>query len=139
MGCKVARTGLRMDRVFQRVGSSDRGGVDIFLMPSEFEPCGQNQLYSMRYGTIPLVHGVGGLEDSVIDYSQKDGTGFKFHGYAPDVFIECLERSLAVYSDMRKWKALMKRCMKQDFSVVHMAREYIALYKAILAGNEKVV
>ncbi|MDH3981350.1 MAG: glycogen synthase, partial [Kiritimatiellaceae bacterium] len=57
-------------------------GVDIFLMPSEFEPCGQNQLYSMRYGTIPLVHGVGGLEDSIVDYdADKKGTGFKFYGY----------------------------------------------------------
>ena len=113
-------------------------GVDVFLMPSEFEPCGQNQLYSMRYGTIPLVHGVGGLEDSVIDYSEKGGTGFKFHGYAPEVFVECLERALIVYSDVRKWKTLMKHAMKQDFSVVHMAREYINLYESILTGNETV-
>ena len=81
---------------------------------------------------------VGGLEDSVIDYSEKGGTGFKFHGYAPDIFVACLERSLAVYSDMRKWKALMRRDMKQDFSVVHMAREYIALYESILADHETV-
>ena len=113
-------------------------GVDIFLMPSEFEPCGQNQLYSMRYGTIPLVHGVGGLEDSVVDYSEKGGTGFKFHGHTPDSFLECLQRALDAYADRRKWTALMKRVMKKDFSVVHMAREYIALYKAILSGNETV-
>jgi starch synthase len=113
-------------------------GVDIFLMPSEFEPCGQNQLYSMHYGTIPLVHGVGGLEDSVIDYAEKGGTGFKFHGHSPDIFMECLERALALYGNRRKWTSLMKRVMKKDFSVVHMAREYIALYKAILSGNETV-
>ena len=113
-------------------------GVDIFLMPSEFEPCGQNQLYSMHYGTIPLVHGVGGLEDSVVDYSEKGGTGFKFHGHTPDIFMECLHRALAVYANRRKWTSLMKRVMKKDFSVVHMAREYIALYKSILSGNETV-
>ncbi len=113
-------------------------GVDIFLMPSEFEPCGQNQLYSMRYGTIPLVHGVGGLEDSVIDYAEKDGTGFKFYGHTPEDFADALSRALAVYADAKKWQALMKRAMKQDFSVVHMAREYIELYKAILDGNATV-
>ncbi len=113
-------------------------GADIFLMPSEFEPCGQNQLYSMRYGTIPLVHGVGGLEDSVIDYAEKEGTGFKFHGFASENFVECIQRSLAVYADQGKWKTLMKRVMKQDFSVVHMAKEYMALYESILSGNATV-
>ncbi|VGO12738.1 Glycogen synthase 1 [Pontiella desulfatans] len=107
-------------------------GSDIFMMPSEFEPCGQNQLYSMRYGTIPLVHGVGGLEDSVVDYSQKGGTGFKFHGYRVEAYVECLERALRVYHDPGRWKTLMKRAMKQDFSVVHMAKDYIALYEKIL-------
>ncbi len=66
-------------------------GVDLFLMPSEFEPCGQNQLYSMRYGTIPLVRAVGGLEDSVVDYSEKDGTGFKFKPYHPNEVYKCLK------------------------------------------------
>ena len=107
-------------------------GVDLFLMPSAFEPCGQNQLYSMHYGTIPLVHGVGGLEDSVVDYSQKGGTGFKFYGHDSDTFFQCLERALKVLSNAGRWKALMKRAMKQDFSVVHMARDYIALYEKIL-------
>ncbi len=107
-------------------------GTDIFLMPSEFEPCGQNQLYSMRYGTIPLVHGVGGLEDSVVDYSEKDGTGFKFHDYTVGGFMDCLRRALTVFADDNGWKALMKRAMAKDFSVVHMARNYIALYEKIL-------
>lgn len=113
-------------------------GADIFLMPSEFEPCGQNQMYSMRYGTIPVVHGVGGLEDSVVDYDDPGGTGFKFHGYDADNFIECLERALEVYANGRQWKPLMKRAMKQDFSMIHMAREYIALYKRILFSHDEV-
>jgi starch synthase len=107
-------------------------GADLFLMPSAFEPCGQNQLYSMRYGTIPLVHGVGGLEDSVVDYAQTGGTGFKFHGYDPDAFFECIQRALKVFPKASRWKPLVKRAMKQDFSVVHMAKDYISLYDKIL-------
>ncbi len=122
----------------QALAHQIEAGVDIFLMPSEFEPCGQNQMYSMRYGTIPLVHGVGGLEDSVADYAEKGGTGFKFHGHSPEIFMQCLDRALNVYRDGRKWTALKKRAMKQDFSVVHMAKDYMALYEAILSGNATV-
>ncbi len=110
-------------------------GVDLFLMPSEFEPCGQNQLYSMRYGTIPLVHGVGGLEDSVVDYAEEGGTGFKFYGYQPENFFSCIRRALETYSNQAKWKPLMKRAMKQNFSVIHMAEDYTRLYKSILSGD----
>lgn len=113
-------------------------GADMFLMPSEFEPCGQNQLYSMRYGTVPVVHGVGGLEDSVIDFSEKTGTGFKFYGHTASSFFKCLERAFDAYADARRWKALMKRAMKQDFSMIHMARDYIALYEKIITGNETI-
>ncbi|MDF7800613.1 glycogen synthase GlgA [Pontiellaceae bacterium B1224] len=111
-------------------------GVDIFLMPSEFEPCGQNQLYSMRYGTIPLVRAVGGLEDSVTDYSEKGGTGFKFKNYTVQEFVHALQRALTLYKSSNRWKPLMKRAMKQDFSVKHMARDYITLYKKILSQEE---
>ena len=113
-------------------------GVDLFLMPSDFEPCGQNQLYSMRYGTLPLVHGVGGLEDTVVDASEADSTGFKFHGYHPNTFFQCIERALEFYSTPTKWKAMMKRAMQQDYSDVHMAREYISLYEKILSCDEEV-
>jgi starch synthase len=113
-------------------------GADLFLMPSQFEPCGQNQLYSMRYGTIPLVHGIGGLEDSVIDYAAKGGTGFKFYGHTAADFSRCLERALKVFQNNARWKPLMKRAMKQDFSVIHMARDYIHLYEKIISGNETV-
>lgn len=109
-------------------------GADMFLMPSEFEPCGQNQLYSMRYGTIPVVRAVGGLEDSVIDYTEKGGTGFKFKPFTPHAFFECLQRALFVFKNSKRWKALMKRAMKQDFSVKHMANDYIELYRKIING-----
>ena len=114
-------------------------GCDLFLMPSEFEPCGQNQLYSMRYGSIPVVHAIGGLDDSVVDYEEKGGTGFKFYGHTPDALADCLERALKVYADEQAWTLLSKHAMQQDFSVVHMAREYISLYEAILEGNATVV
>ena len=112
-------------------------GADLFLMPSQFEPCGQNQLYSMRYGTIPLVRAVGGLEDSVVDYAEKGGTGFKFKAYSSEEFMECLKRALKVFKTSNRWKPLMKRAMKQDFSVKHMARDYINLYTKILSHNAK--
>ena len=113
-------------------------GADIFLMPSEFEPCGQNQLYSMRYGTIPLVRAVGGLEDSVVDFGEKSGTGFKFKEYTVEAFVKCIHRALKVYTNSDRWKPLMQRAMKQDFSVKHMAQGYIKLYKNILSYNAKV-
>ena len=117
---------------------SGKQACDIFMMPSEFEPCGQNQLYSMRYGTLPLVRAVGGLEDSVVDYDQKNATGFKFREYSTDAFVNCIQRALEIYANPRKWKPLMRRAMKQDFSMVHMAKEYIALYKLILSKNVSV-
>jgi starch synthase len=113
-------------------------GVDLFLMPSEFEPCGQNQLYSLRYGTIPLVHRVGGLADTVIDAEERGGTGFTFDGYSPDLFFKCVERALKLFRNKGKWTAMMKRAMKQDFSVTHMGKDYIELYKSISAENETV-
>lgn len=131
------------DQVFSWIEFSNEkahqieAGVDLFLMPSEFEPCGQNQLYSMRYGTIPVVHAVGGLEDSVVDYAEKGGTGFKFHDYTAAAFFQCLEGALKVFRNGTRWRSLVKRAMKQDFSVVHMAKDYIALYES-LDSNETV-
>jgi starch synthase len=111
-------------------------GVDLFLMPSEFEPCGQNQLYSLRYGTLPLVHNVGGLADTVIDVEESGGTGFKFNGYHGDLFFSSFVKALRLFKNRAKWVAMMKRAMKQDFSVVHMGKEYIALYKQLAADHE---
>ena len=111
-------------------------GCDLFLMPSAFEPCGQNQLYSMRYGTIPIVHNVGGLADTVTDASEPDGTGFKFYEYNADLFFSAIQRALDLYTTPRRWNHLMKRAMQQDFSVRHMARDYLALYQKILHSTD---
>jgi glycogen synthase len=74
----------------------------------------------------------------VTDYDDPDGPGFKFHGHTGVKFADCIERALAVYADTPAWQVLMKRAMEKDFSVVHMAREYRALYEAILSGNAAV-
>lgn len=113
-------------------------GVDIFLMPSEFEPCGQNQLYSLRYGTIPLVRAVGGLEDTVVDAGKKGGTGFKFYDHTAADFLQCLKRAFKMYRNETRWKALIQHAMQQDYSVVHMAKDYTALYERITSGHETV-
>lgn len=108
-------------------------GADLFLMPSQFEPCGQNQLFSMRYGTLPLVHGVGGLEDTVVDAEDKGACGFKFYGFNPANFSATLDRALTLYSsNPDAWKRLIQTAMQKDFSGLKMADDYIALYQSLL-------
>src|SRR4029453_13442855 len=94
------------------------GGADIFLMPSRFEPCGLNQMYSMRYGTVPVVHAVGGLADTVRDHTPRRAkpTGFVFHEYSPAALLEALARALAHFPDTPGWRALQVAGMQQDFS-----------------------
>ncbi len=106
-------------------------GCDLFLMPSKFEPCGLNQLYSLRYGTIPIVRATGGLADTVSDYNRHTGTGFRFSGYTSAEMLAAIKRALAVYSDQVQWQALMIRAMSQDWSWNRSAREYMELYRTI--------
>ncbi|MBI5528839.1 MAG: glycogen synthase GlgA [Deltaproteobacteria bacterium] len=108
-------------------------GSDVFLMPSRYEPCGLNQMYSLRYGTIPIVHAVGGLDDAVEDYDPKtgNGTGFKFGEYAPDALIGAVKRALNVYRNKTAWEALVKRAMACDFSWTASARKYVELYERL--------
>ena len=108
-----------------------RRAADLFLMPSKFEPCGLNQLYSLRYGTIPIVRATGGLADTVRDYDRDTGTGFCFSGYTSGEMLAAIERALDVYSDPVQWQALMIRAMSQDWSWDRSAREYLNLYRTI--------
>jgi starch synthase len=112
-------------------------GADMFLMPSRFEPCGLNQMYSQRYGTVPVVRATGGLEDTVVDYQPpgRQGTGFRFVAHTPAALRGALERALAVYRNPRIWKALQARGMRQNFSWDRSAREYVKLYERALAGK----
>lgn len=106
-------------------------GCDMFLMPSRFEPCGLNQLYSLRYGTVPIVRAIGGLADTVIPYNSDGGTGFCFHAYSADEMMTAIRQALEVYADPIRWNALILRGMSQDWSWDRSAREYMQLYEAI--------
>jgi starch synthase len=102
-------------------------------MPSRFEPCGLNQMYSLRYGTVPVVRAVGGLEDTVEDYDGHErGTGFKFGEYHPVAMMSALRRALDVYRDTRAWHGIMSRGMALDFSWDASAARYEALFGRLL-------
>jgi starch synthase len=109
-------------------------GADMFLMPSRYEPCGLNQIYSLKYGTVPIVRAVGGLEDTIRDdpASPDLATGFKFYDYSAEEMLRALQRACALYRDKDAWLALVKRCMQEDFSWEKSAVEYAALYKKAL-------
>lgn len=110
------------------------GGADIFLMPSHFEPCGLNQMYSLRYGTVPLVRKTGGLADTVERVSEDGtrGVGFVFEGKSPESFLNELKRALNFYKDEELWARIQKRGMEIDFSWEASAKKYIDLYKNII-------
>ena len=110
-------------------------GGDVFLMPSRFEPCGLNQLYSLRYGTVPVVHATGGLDDSVTEFDPATGTGtgFKFTPYTPDAFIATLARALRLHADPAAWQRLLRNGMAQDFSWRRAASAYARLYEELPA------
>jgi len=107
-------------------------GCDIFLMPSRFEPCGITQMYSLKYGTAPLVRKTGGLADTVINWDKEQGNGFVFNDYTADSMLEVLARGLQIYRDKNHWNKLVKNGMKQDFSWDRSAKQYIQLYENML-------
>ena len=108
-------------------------GGDVFLMPSRFEPCGLNQLYSLRYGTVPVVRRVGGLADTVQDYDGwRKGTGFVFDDYDPRAMLLALQRAEELFQDKKAWTAMVKRGMAQDFSWDRSAAQYEKLYERLV-------
>jgi starch synthase len=114
-------------------------GADLFAMPSRFEPCGLNQMYSQRYGTPPVVHGTGGLSDSVVDCTpatlkDRTATGFVFTPLDPVTMLENCRRAVAVYGDQRTWRQLQKNGMQRDFSWESRAQQYLDLYRALPVG-----
>ena len=110
-------------------------GADIFLMPSLYEPCGLNQMFSLKYGTIPVVRAVGGLKDTVVDYdpARGTGTGFVFQPYEPPALAAAIERALQAFVDKRAWSAMMQRAMRMDFSWNRSAQAYHELYSQVLS------
>ena len=113
-------------------------GADLFLMPSLYEPCGLNQMYSMRYGTAPVVRATGGLADTVhpFDPATGEGTGFVFEHYTQDGLRWALRRGLQVYGDARAWRKLQTNGMAVDFSWTTSARRYQELYERVAATAE---
>ena len=109
-------------------------GSDMFLMPSMFEPCGQSQIFSMRYGTIPIAFRTGGLIDTITDYPKKSSTGFLFNDFNSISFLEKIDFAIETYNDSSKWSKIVNRAMKSDFSVNQMSKNYINLYQKILSN-----
>jgi starch synthase len=104
-------------------------GADMFLMPSRYEPCGLNQIYSLKYGTVPVVRATGGLDDTI------DGdTGFKFRDYSGDALLEAVRQALQAFEYKEDWARRMRRGMEKDFSWNASAGEYVDLYRSLMAG-----
>jgi starch synthase len=102
-------------------------GSDIFLMPSRYEPCGLNQIYSLKYGTVPVVRATGGLDDTV-----DTENGFKFSEYSSEALFTCIDNALGAYADSVAWKKLMANGMARDHSWDESARQYSLLYNKLL-------
>ncbi len=108
-------------------------GIDIFLMPSRFEPCGLNQMYSQRYGTPPLVHATGGLRDSVVDctaaaLAQGNASGFVFDGLTPPALLQAAQRAVTAFHDKKVWKSLQRHGMSRNFGWAQSAKAYLEIY-----------
>lgn len=108
-------------------------GADIFLMPSRFEPCGLNQMYSLKYGTVPIVRAVGGLDDTIenFDRATRRGNGFKFYEYNSERLLEKFYEAIMVYADRELWRALMMNGMRADYSWNASAKHYIEVYERL--------
>ena len=106
-------------------------------MPSRYEPCGLNQIYSLKYGTIPIVRATGGLDDTIQEFnpSSGQGTGFKFEPYEGQALFQTIKRALTLYQDKANWQKLMKNAMKADFSWEKSAGNYIELYRRALTNK----
>jgi starch synthase len=110
-------------------------GSDMFLMPSKYEPCGLNQMYSLKYGTIPIVRATGGLDDTIKEFNpEKDkGNGFKFNAYSSAELIKAVKRARYLYRNKLLWTRLVKNAMKEDFSWEKSAKKYTEVYQKALA------
>jgi starch synthase len=121
----------------ERLAHLIEAGSDIFLMPSRYEPCGLNQMYSQRYGTPPVVHATGGLADSVVDCDSQTlenatASGFSFHVYSPTEFIATVKRAVHAYKDKKTWTRIQQIAMAKDFTWTSSATEYLRLYQSLI-------
>jgi starch synthase len=125
---------VHVDRYDEAMAHQIEAGADIYLMPSRFEPCGLNQMYSLRYGTVPVVRAVGGLRDTVLDVRThpEEGTGFCFEPPTTEALVATLRDAFDFYKSPDLWHTFMRRGMAQDFSWRRAARHYIDLYERIV-------
>jgi starch synthase len=123
----------------ERLAHGIEAGADIFLMPSHYEPCGLNQMYSLRYGTIPVVYRTGGLDDTVVDVLQYPltGTGFKFYEYKADPFLYVVRAALELFQNEQSWREIQERAMAQDFSWSRSAGEYLEIYETLFESKRR--
>jgi starch synthase len=127
------KAGIRIaydDRLAHKI----EGGADFFLMPSKYEPCGLNQIYSLKYGTIPIVRATGGLDDTIMNYdpTTRRGNGFKFVRYDAKEFLNQIKVAIGFYSRPEHWKELVHNAMTSDFSWQRSAEAYLQLYQKAL-------
>ncbi len=126
-----ARVGLKIG-YDNALAHKIEAGSDIFLMPSRYEPSGLNQMYSLRYGTVPVVRATGGLDDTIQEFDPKtnQGTGFKFVNYDGPSFLAAVREALQVFREPKVWQQLQKNGMAKDFSWKASAAAYVTLYEA---------
>jgi len=108
-------------------------GSDMFLMPSRYEPCGLNQIYSLKYGTVPIVRATGGLDDTIEPWDPRTGkgTGFKFTEYSGEALLLTIRQALQAFREQNSWQTLMRNGMNKDFSWNASAKEYVRIYERV--------
>lgn len=126
------RVQVKFDNV---VAHKIEAGADMFLMPSRYEPGGLNQIYSLKYGTVPIVRATGGLDDTIDEQPNGGGNGFKFWGYNSSALMDALLRALGTFRNKKEWTAMMKRGMTQDFSWNKPAVEYVRVYERVVQNR----
>jgi starch synthase len=128
------------DRIGVRIGFDEKlahqilAGSDILLMPSQYEPCGLTQMYSLKYGAVPVVRSVGGLADSIKEFNRKTlrGTGFKFKKFVPDHLHQAVKKAVSVYRKKDQWQKLTLNDMNANFGWDRAAKKYCQLYRRVL-------
>jgi starch synthase len=126
------RVQVKFDNV---VAHKIEAGSDMFLMPSRYEPGGLNQIYSLKYGTIPIVRATGGLDDTIDEQPNGGGNGFKFWGYDSSGLLDAIRRALETFRNKKEWTAMMKRAMAEDFSWDKPAQEYVRVYERVIQNR----
>jgi starch synthase len=116
-----------------KIAHKIEAGADMFLMPSRYEPCGLNQIYSLKYGTVPVVRATGGLDDTIENWDPhtRRGTGFKFTEYSGEALLATIRAALLAFRDKESWQALIRNGMNKDFSWTASAREYVKIYDRV--------